>query len=267
MPTAPPLTAPRPTRGVVLGSLAYLGGLGLLAMAALRALVAPRGDATPFWSAVVRHLDRHLGWGLLLVALVLAPLGSFLAMQAYFSATFREASGAVVGLGLARNLAPLLSGFILAALLAARIVPELRHRPRLGLDEEPGWAPDRDLSRGLRSDQRDEPDPARLAAVRIVAAGITGPVLAFWGTVVGFLMGMMAAQSLLSVSPGIFVNKCLEMIEPGDLIGLVVKSVLFALAAALLACHEGLRENDHPARARRRLPGRGAGDRGDPADQ
>lgn len=239
---SPPLIA-RPPRGGMLDLLAYLGGLALLVPTAARSLVRPRGGMPSLVSAVVWHLDRNLLWGLPLVALVLGPLGSYLAMQAFFSATFREAAGAVVGLGLVRSLAPMLSGFILAGLLAARIVPELRRRPRTGLDEESGLGPDRDVTRGLHGANplEIEDDPGRLVAARIIAASITGPVLAVSGAFVGFLTGLTVSKSLLNVEPGIFVNKCLEMIEPGDLFGLVVKSIVFGLISSLLACHEGLR--------------------------
>ena len=48
--------------------------------------------------------------GLPLVGLVHVGMGSFLSMQAYFGATFMDGIGPVTGVGLIRNLAPLLTG-------------------------------------------------------------------------------------------------------------------------------------------------------------
>jgi phospholipid/cholesterol/gamma-HCH transport system permease protein len=243
-------TAPRrrvPRKGA-LGVMAYLGGIGLVTMAAARALVArPRVASPPLVALVVRQLDGLFRMGLPLVALVHVPLGSFLAMQAFFMATFREAAGAVVGIGLVRNLAPMMSGFVLAGLLAARIVPELRRPSRVGVDEDeaPGRPRDRDRDRNVRAlgaqTGVEEPDPGRVAAVRVLAATIAGPVLAVWGTLIGFFTGLAVASKLLSVSPGIYINKFLEMVEPGEATSFLAKSALFGAIGAILACHEGLR--------------------------
>ena len=106
-----------------LGIVCYLGRVAILA-------------STTFWSGGpalffvrgrdVPQLDRLLGMGLPSVALVHVGLGSFLSMQAYFGATFVDGIGPVVGVGLIRNLAPLMVGFILAGLVAARYVAEFR---------------------------------------------------------------------------------------------------------------------------------------------
>jgi phospholipid/cholesterol/gamma-HCH transport system permease protein len=234
-----------PRKGV-LGVMAYLGGIGLVTMAAARALVVrPRVASPPLTGLVVRQLDGLFRTGLPLVALVHVPMGSFLAMQAFFMATFREAAGAVVGIGLVRNLAPMLSGFVLAGLLAARIVPELRRPSRVGVDEDEGTGRPRDRARvGRPPDAQsgvEEPDPGRVAAVRIVAATIAGPVLAVWGTLIGFFTGLAVAAKVLSVSPGIYINKFLEMVEPGEASSFLAKSALFGAIGAILACHEGLR--------------------------
>src|SRR5689334_20771288 len=89
--------------------IAYLGGLGLLAASAFRALVWPVGEPPGLIGSVARQGDWIFGRGLVLVALLHVSFGSFLAMQAYFGATFNEAVGPVVGLGLIRNVAPILT--------------------------------------------------------------------------------------------------------------------------------------------------------------
>ena len=60
------------------------------------------------------------------MALVHVAIGSFLALQAYYGSTFVDGTGAVVGVGLLRNLGGIMSGMTFAGILAARMIPELR---------------------------------------------------------------------------------------------------------------------------------------------
>ena len=60
------------------------------------------------------------------MGLVHIAMGSFLSLQAYYGSTFVDGTGAVVGVGLLRNLGGMMSGLIFAGILAARMIPELR---------------------------------------------------------------------------------------------------------------------------------------------
>jgi phospholipid/cholesterol/gamma-HCH transport system permease protein len=208
-------------------------------------MIRPRNSGPRFVPALTRQLDELFWYGLPLVALVHVPTGSFLAMQAFYHATFTDAVGAVVGLGLLRNMAPMLTGLVLAGFCAIRITPELRGGLAPGIDYEPEWAPNRDQSRGEESDSLGSADAAQVTAVRLAAAIIAGPILALWGTAIGTLVGMALAASMLGVSPAIYIGKILELVQPIDVAGLVVKGAAFAALAALFACHEGLGVGRH----------------------
>ncbi len=217
---------------------AYVGGIGVLGFGALKAVLAPRRGSPPFLAAVVRHTDQMLCLGLPLVAVVNIGMGSFLSMQAYFGATFVDGTGAVVGVGLIRNLAPLMVGLTISGLFAAKIVPELRG-DRTALDRDNAWVPDR------LSVQPNEPiEPTRLAASRIVAGMLVGPILSIWGVLVGTLVGIQVARSLLGVTFSEFLATFLGMIWTRDIVGLVAKGILFGGIAALFACYEGLVVDD-----------------------
>lgn len=207
---------PFPAANAVVG---YLGRLAILAASALRASIRPAGEAPSLLPETARQLDRLLGMGLPSVALVHVGMGSFLAMQSYFGATFVDATGSVVGVGLIRNLAPLLTGFILAGLVSARYVAEFRGSGRAGPS-------------GV--------EPARLVAARLAAAMVAGPILGAWGSLVGVAIGWIVAQSMMGMTYPAFFDMMLEMLWSRDVIGLVVKGSAFGLVAALLACHEGL---------------------------
>jgi len=209
--------SPNPLRA--LGeAVGYLGGAALLATSAFRASFRPAEGSRPLLRETSRQLDRLLKMGLPLVAMVHVGMGSFLAMQAYFGATFIDGIGPVVGVGLIRNLAPLLSGYILAGLVAARHVADFRGlvRPELA-------------------------DGARMAASRVAAAILAGPILATWGAAVGIAVGWLTAESMMGVTWPAFFDLFTEMLWARDVVGLVVKGGLFGGIAAVFACHEGLR--------------------------
>lgn len=210
-----------------LGAIGYLGRMALLATSALRASIRPAGPAPPFRSETCRQVERLLVMGLPLVALVHVGMGSFLAMQAYFGATFVDGIGPVVGVSLIRNLAPLMTGFLMAGGVAARYVPELR-----------GWG---------RGDSDGEPiEPARLAAVRLAAAMVAGPILGVWGSLAGIAVGWLVAQQMMGITLPAFFDLFLEMLWARDIVGLVVKGAGFGLVAGLFACHEGLSTPEGP---------------------
>jgi phospholipid/cholesterol/gamma-HCH transport system permease protein len=198
-----------------------------------------------------------------LVALVHVGMGSFLAMQAFYGATFTEGVGAVVGVGLIRNAAPLLAGLVLAVVLAGGTVPELRFRGELDEEGGPRPVPDRGPPRREPSGTASATTvpvsvtfhplgtgvgliapvtpPARLAAARIVAAALAGPVLALVGACVGTLVGWRVAGAVLGVSTETFFLRMFEMLWVKDVVGVGIKGVMYGAVGALFACVEGLR--------------------------
>ena len=83
-------------------------------------------DAPGFMRSFMHQLFWMLFMGIPLVGLVHIAIGSFLSLQAYYGSTFVDGTGAVVGVGLLRNLGGIMSGMVFAGMLAARMIPELR---------------------------------------------------------------------------------------------------------------------------------------------
>lgn len=235
----------------VLSVVAYFGGLACLAGTTLGLAVRP-------WSRLrLPHCERlllvetfqQLTWmlamGFPLVGLVHVGMGSFLALQAYYGSTFVDGTGAVVGVGLARNLATLMTGLTFSGMLSARIIPELRALgnrpiPQSQVETRPGRTRDERSGTGF--------DGAvhllSLAAPRILAAMVASPVMAFWGFLVGTLVGWQCADSMLGLKPSTFFLMFLRMIWYRDVIGLLVKGTTFGFLIGLIACYEGLRSRD-----------------------
>jgi len=221
----------------------YLGGLTRLAFGSLRSLGQRPDGFLTIRAAAFRSLDGVLGLGLPLVGLVHVGLGAFLAMQAYFGATFETGVGPVVGVGLIRDVGPLVGGWILAALLIARTVPELRNRPHSELDVDPAWVPDRDVLKGMVEDDREAPSGSRLALPRILAGVVAGPILGLWGTVVGTVTGGAIAHAALGLPVAVYLGTMAEMLWMRDVVGLVAKGLIYGGLAAAIACFEGLRDD------------------------
>lgn len=234
-------------RGVV-GWLADLGATGWLAIDSLRAIVRPRVRDQGLIHACLGQLAGLLASAVWPVAMVHVGIGSFLSMQAFYGATFAEGTGAVVGVGLIRNGSPMLSGFILAAVLAARVVGELRFRGGLGDEDDPRSVADRPAGARVRANfgpiagpPSTPVDPARLAASRILAAVLAGPLLGMLGALVGTLIGWQVAGAMLGLSTPTFFIRLFEMLWVKDVVGVGVKGAAYGAVGALFACAEGLR--------------------------
>jgi phospholipid/cholesterol/gamma-HCH transport system permease protein len=199
-----------------LGLIAYLGRLALMTVTAIRAVLSRDEAGTSFVRETSRQADRLFAMGLPMVGLVHVGMGSFLAMQAYFGATFVDGIGPVTGVGLIRNLAPLMTGFILAGIASSRYVAEMS-----------GTTP-------------GAPGESRRVATRLVAAMVAGPVLAVWGSLVGIAIGWLVANQMMGLTLPAFFDMFLEMLWARDILGIVVKGVAFGFLGALLACREGL---------------------------
>jgi len=221
-----------------IGTVERLGTYGLLAASLPTAILKPRGEGLGLVRATLRQLGWLLGAGLPIVGLAHVGMGSFLALQAYFGATFVDATGAVVGVGLLRNLAPLMTGFVLAGLASARFVRELGQGDSSALDREAGWAPDRTAT----AEGPPPPDPSRIALARVAATALAGPILAGWGAVVGLAIGWSVASKILGIPAATFFGLLRDMVWLRDGLGIVVKGASFGALAGLIACAEGLAE-------------------------
>ena len=250
-----------------LAVVGYLGSAGMFALLAVKASFHRPEGAASLRSEATEQVAWMTAMGLPLVGLIHVSMGSFLAMQAYFGGTFVDGTGAVVGVGLLRNIAPLMSGMALSGLLAARTVAELRMRTRQGVAlpsaermaksavvvPNPtvwsGWSDageHDDAAPASASAARplEKAEKARLAAVRIVAAMVAGPILGIWGAAVGTIVGWRVARDLMGVSTNSFFHMFTEMMWPRDVVGVVLKGMAFAFFSALFAVKEGLRNSD-----------------------
>ena len=169
-----------------------------------------------------------LAFGFPLVGLVHIAMGSFLALQAYYGSTFVDGTGAVVGVGLLRNL----GGHDDRDDLRGH--PGRADDPRAAPAPRPRWQADgrgRPLAGGASGwPPRGSPrprSPARCCRI--------------WGVAVGTLVGWQASESMMGLPTEMFFMMMLKMMWFRDVVGLIVKGLLFGLLPAAICCYEALR--------------------------
>jgi phospholipid/cholesterol/gamma-HCH transport system permease protein len=214
-----------------------LGGVALLALEAASSIFRPvrdeSDDLPSFWKSLMYQLFWMLLFGFPLVGLVHIAMGSFLSLQAYYGSTFVDGTGAVVGVGLLRNLGGLMTGLTLASMMAVRMIPELRSLARRGMaGNGRGAEANRDPlpQLGMTSASRGFLPRGRLAAPRIVAGAVACLLLAQWGITVGTLVGWQET----------FFTMLLRMMWFRDVVGLIIKGLIFGALPATICCFEGL---------------------------
>jgi phospholipid/cholesterol/gamma-HCH transport system permease protein len=225
----------------------WLGGLGILGGEALRASVLRRRSQPALLPDLVREVDALLVFGLPLVGLVHVGLGSLLTMQAYFGAVLPKSIGGVVGVGLFRNAATLMSGFTLAGLITLRIavdLGQLRHGP--AAQGQPGDARRGATQRNMHG-QPQARDPGRVVFAKVAAAMAVGPVLALWGALIGLVIGALIAHAMLGVASGPYFGLFLELLRARDIVGMGIKGMLYPGLAAMIACNQILRTGNREA--------------------
>ncbi|HKG46775.1 MAG TPA: ABC transporter permease [Pyrinomonadaceae bacterium] len=84
-------------------------------------------------------------------------------------------------------------------------------------------------------------DPIRkLVAPRVWALLVSLPLLTVLADVVGIFGGWVTAVTLYSVSSSVFISAVREGITTDDLIGGIVKPIVFSLIIGTIACRQGL---------------------------
>jgi len=138
----------------------------------------------------------------------------------------QEASvGGLVGISLARELAPVFTALMLSARAGAGMAAELGS---MRITEQI----DALVSFGAEPSQH-------LIMPRLVAGVIMTPIMTMLFNVVGLVGAYLVAVHLRHVDPGGVLNSFRYYTDPMDYLQGAVKSVAFGLAFTLVACYQG----------------------------
>jgi len=204
-------------------ALAFVGESSL-ALAA-----AARNPASVNWRDLPRMIERHGADGVPIVGLIAFLIGLITAFQAAVQLRPFGADSLVadlVGLSLTRELAPLMTAIVVAGRSGAAIAAELG---TMKVSEEI----DALRTLGLC--------PVRyLVAPRTLALVVVLPLLTLMADVVGIGGGLLVTTAQLEVSARGYLLSIEDALDPGDVLGGVLKALAFGLIIALSACERGL---------------------------
>lgn len=183
----------------------------------------------PFRPRLMVESAEYIGIGSLpIITLVGAFTGAVTALQAVNAFRILKAeaySGSAVGLSLAIELAPVLTGLMLAGRVGAGIATELgtmRITEQIDALESMAVSPIQ-----------------YLVVPRLVGATIMAPLL----TLIFFIIGMIGAYFVAVVTMGVDHGQFLEnfrwLVDPVDIAQGLIKSVIFGLCIALIGCYQG----------------------------
>jgi phospholipid/cholesterol/gamma-HCH transport system permease protein len=135
--------------------------------------------------------------------------------------------GYLVSISLVRELGPVLSALMVTGRVVSAISAELGS---MVVSEQI------DAMRALGT------DPVRkLVAPRILALVVTLPLLTLITDVMGIGGGWAVSTWLFSLPSSMFINSVKDGITTDDIIGGIVKPLVFAFLMGVIACHKGLK--------------------------
>ena len=172
----------------------------------------------------------HLGAdSLLIVGLTLLFTGIVLTLQIaheFIRYGAQSTIGAVIAIGIGRELGPVLVGVVCAGRVGAAITAEVSTMK-----------------------VTEQIDALRVMAVspvnylivpRMLACMVVVPILTVFGDVIGVLGGYLTAVHYSGISPYTFTHSITQFAEIYDMTGGLIKAIFFGNVIAVLGCHYGL---------------------------
>ncbi len=209
--------------------LTNLGEVALMLIRTLRALFSRPWESRNF----VDQLEIVGVQSLPVVSLTAAFAGLVFGLQMYvgfhrYIGPGTEAyTGPALGLGLCKEIIPILVGLMVAGRAGSSMAAEIG---TMKITEQV----DALVSLGA--------DPIRFLVVpRTLAAFITLPCLTLYGDLIGLFFGYFYNVILMGVNRTIYVSQTLMFMELWDVISGVIKAAVFGIIIAIVGCWQGLK--------------------------
>jgi phospholipid/cholesterol/gamma-HCH transport system permease protein len=203
----------------------HLGAVAMLAEATVQ-----RMFSRPFGvREVIRQLDALGVRSANLASVISLFTGMVMALQTSYALAAFGAKlylGEAVALSIVRELGPVLTALMVGGRVGAGITAEIGS---MTVSEQV------DALRSLGA------DPIRKLVVPRTWALLIGlPLLVVLADVMGIIGGLIIATWELGLAPGFYASHVLNTLGYGDVFSGLVKTLFFAFAIALIACHNGL---------------------------
>ncbi|MEP3244966.1 MAG: ABC transporter permease [Sneathiella sp.] len=209
---------------VTLRFMNAVGHLTLFTIQALKNIFLP-----PFYMRLFLRQLMSVGYySLPVVGMTALFTGMVLALQIYVGSSRFNAESAVatiVVIGLTRELAPVLSGLMVAGRVGAAIAAEIG---TMRVTEQ------------IDALVTLSTNPFRyLVTPRILAGIITLPMLVLVGDIVGVSGGYLVATELLGFNPSSYIKNTFDFLEARDVISGLIKASVFGFIVTLMGCYHG----------------------------
>lgn len=215
-----------------LDALALVGGVSLLLGEAAGkvppALLRGRSKRQG-WRNLWAQLDRVGVRAIPIVAMVVFCVGMIITLQTaptLEEVGFNKRIADIIGIGMFRELGPLISAIVLTGFAGASIAAEVG---TMVVGEE------------VTALKTHAIHPVRFLVVpRVLATIVMTMCLAVVGDVMGVLGGMVAAKLALDITFGQFLGAVMDVVSAGDFATGIVKAGVFGALIGGLACYQGL---------------------------
>jgi len=172
-----------------------------------------------------------------IVAILSFFIGAVLALQTGFALTQVGAEsfiGSIVGLSICRELAPVMTAFLLSGRVGSATTAELAS---MQVYQEIDALKTMNIS------------PEKILVMpRLVAVFLIMPPLTILSIVIGWFGGMVVSQyvDFISLSPTIYWRGMLDLMGPDDVTDGLIKGQIFGFFVILIACVQGLNTRGGP---------------------
>ena len=179
---------------------------------------------------IIMQMDSIGVGSLMIISLTGAFTGSILALQT--SATLKTfgataVTGALVMTSLVREMGPVLASLMIAGRVGSSIAAELGS---MVVSDQV------DAMRALGTDP-----VKKLVWPRLLALLVMTPALTLVADIVGALGGWLVATSLMNVASSVYINAAKNALTYNDIVGGILKPVVFGFIIAIVSCRAGLR--------------------------
>ena len=156
-------------------------------------------------------------------------IGMVLAMQSAYQLEQLGATiyvAALVGVSMTREIGPVLTSLVIAGRVGAAITAELATMK---------------VTEQIEALETISLNPVRyLVAPRFLALVLMLPCLVILGDFVGMFGGYVVGTTQLGLNPGLYVDTTLNFLTSKDILTGLLKSAVFGMIIAMIACHQGL---------------------------
>jgi len=202
-----------------------LGAIFILTWKTIVAFLKGEGE----WREILRQMVRVGVESVPVVTLTTAFAGMVLALNSYIGFSRMGAgdyTGSVVGVALAKELIPVLTGIVIAGRVGAAITAEIGTMK---------------VSEQIDALYTLNTDPiSYLVLPRFIASIFMLPVLTLYGDGIGNLGAYFVAVYVMKVNPIIYNQYLYMYLEPWDIFTGLIKAFSFGAIIAAVGCYKGL---------------------------